>query len=119
MTQIIADKLQRCPQMTQIIADKYNKKVICGLQIHKNNKMEEYKYKNETYSIIGAAIEVHKELGGGFLEAVYQEALEEEFLFRKIPYQREQQLKIFYKGKELSKYYIADFVCYEKNNCGT
>jgi GxxExxY protein len=76
--------------------------------------MEEYKYTNETYAIIGAAMEVHKELGCGFLEPVYQEALENEFFYRKIPYQREQQLKIFYKSKELSKYYIADFICYNE-----
>ena len=55
---------------------------------------------------------VHRELGCGFLEAVYQEALEEEFKLRKIPYQREKQLTISYKGKTLSKKYQADFVCY-------
>ena len=72
-----------------------------------------YLYKNETYSIIGAAMEVHKILGAGFLEAVYQEALEKEFLLRKIPFEREKQLKIWYKGEELSKYYVADFLCYD------
>jgi GxxExxY protein len=70
-------------------------------------------YKNETYSIIGAAMEVHKVLGNGFLEAVYQEALEKEFLLRNIPCEREKHFKIWYKGQELSKYYIADFVCYD------
>jgi len=73
----------------------------------------DYLYKNETYSIIGAAMEVHKTLGAGFLEAVYQEALEKEFLLREIPFEREKQLKIWYKGEELSKYYVADFVCYD------
>ena len=70
-------------------------------------------YKNETYSIIGAAMEVHKILGAGFLEAVYQEALEKEFILRNVPYEREKQLKISYKGQELSKYYFADFLCFE------
>ena len=71
-----------------------------------------YLYKDETYAIIGAALEVHKILGAGFLEAVYQEALEREFLLRNIPFEREKQLKIWYKGQELSKYYVADFLCY-------
>jgi len=70
-------------------------------------------YKEEVYAIVGAAMEVHKILGAGFLEAVYQEALEKEFILRNIPYEREKQLKILYKGQELSKYYVADFLCYE------
>ena len=70
-------------------------------------------YKNETYSIIGAAMEVHKILGAGFLEAVYQEALEKEFILRNIPYEREKKLIIWYKGQELSKYYVADFICFD------
>jgi len=71
-------------------------------------------YKNEVYQIIGAAMEVHKELGCGFFEAVYQEALELELMFRKIPYQREKKLNIFYKGILLNKYYEADFICFDK-----
>jgi len=70
-------------------------------------------YKEEVYKIVGAAMEVHKILGSGFLEAVYQEALEKEFILRNIPYQREKQIKIWYKGQELSKYFVADFVCYD------
>ena len=70
-------------------------------------------YREEVYKIIGAAMEVHKILGAGFLEAVYQEALEKEFILRNIPYEREKHLKIFYKGQELSKFYIADFVCFD------
>lgn len=68
----------------------------------------------ETYSIIGAAMAVHNELGNGFLEAVYQEALEIEFLRQKIPYAREQELKISYHGQELKTLYKADFVCFGK-----
>ena len=71
-------------------------------------------YEKESYSIIGAAIAVHQELGCGFLEAVYQEALEKEFLIRNIPYKREIPLTIYYKNEPLDKFYAADFVCYDK-----
>ena len=67
-----------------------------------------------TYNIIGAAMEVHRTLGNGFLEAVYQEALEKEFKLRDIPYSREHMITISYKGESLSQYYKADFVCYNK-----
>jgi GxxExxY protein len=66
----------------------------------------------QTYDIIGAAMEVHKTLGCGFLETAYQEALVEEFLMRKIPFQREVGLPIEYKGKTLQTVYRADFVCF-------
>ena len=71
-------------------------------------------YKEESYAIVGAAMSVHGELGYGFFEAVYQEALEKEFAIKNIPYKREVLLPIYYKGTLLSKYYIADFVCYDK-----
>jgi GxxExxY protein len=71
-------------------------------------------YKNESYRVIGAAMEVYNEIGSGFLEAVYQEALEKEFCFQNIPYKREVSFPIYYKGELLSKKYIADFVCYDK-----
>jgi len=71
-------------------------------------------YKEEAYKIIGAAMEVHKELGCGFLETVYQEALEIEFKKHGIPFVRDQKLEIAYKGQTLSKYYVADFICYDK-----
>ena len=70
--------------------------------------------KNEVYQIIGAAMEVHKILGCGFLEAVYQEALELEFQIKKIPYEREKTLQIEYKSNILKKEYVADFVCFGK-----
>ena len=69
-------------------------------------------FKNESFKIIGAAMEVHRVLGCGFVEIVYQEALEEEFKKRIIPYEREKELLINYKGKNLSKTFRADFICY-------
>ena len=67
-----------------------------------------------TYGIIGAAIEVHKELGCGFLEAVYQEALEREFAGHEIPFKSQPVIRIVYKGKPLNKTYQPDFVCYDE-----
>jgi GxxExxY protein len=66
-----------------------------------------------TYAIIGACMEVHKELGHGFLEAVYQEALQYEFTQRGLPFVREVPLPIKYKERVLQCVYKADFICYE------
>lgn len=66
-----------------------------------------------TGKIINACMEIHNELGNGFLEPVYQEALEEDFKIQGIPYVREKLLPVMYKGKQLKKEYYADFVCYD------
>jgi len=55
---------------------------------------------------------VHSVLGCGFLEAVYQEALEREFQFLDIPHEREKELPVLYRGKQLKTFYKADFVCF-------
>lgn len=68
----------------------------------------------QTYSIIGAAMEAHRQLGRGFLEPVYQEALELEFQEREIPFVREVELPIFYKGQRLALRYRADFICFDQ-----
>jgi GxxExxY protein len=75
---------------------------------------EEFILKNECYEIIGCCMEVHKELGSGFLEAVYQEALEYELLRKKMLFDREVKLSISYKGHELEKKYYADFICFDE-----
>lgn len=69
-------------------------------------------YSEQSYAINGAAFKVYNTLGHGFLEAVYQEALEIEFHKQGIPYEREKELKILYDGVELKQTYRADFVCY-------
>jgi GxxExxY protein len=76
--------------------------------------MENLLYRDEVFEIVGAAMEVHTELGNGFLEPVYQESLEIELVLRKIPFESQKRLDLFYKGVELKKEYIPDFVCYGK-----
>lgn len=66
----------------------------------------------QTYKIIGAAMQVHTALGGGFLESVYQEALEIELQALGIPYEREKLLTITYREKTLKASFKADFVCF-------
>jgi GxxExxY protein len=67
----------------------------------------------ETYVILGAAMRVHSELGRGFLESVYQDALEVEFREQKIPYRREVSIPVFYHGIELASCFVADFICFD------
>jgi len=67
----------------------------------------------QTYAIIGVAMEVHTHLGYGFLEGVYQEALAIEFSQRDIPFERELDIPVSYKGELLACRYRADFVCFE------
>ena len=75
---------------------------------------EKILYKEEGFAIQGAIFEVYREMGAGFLEAVYQECLEKEFDRRNIPYQRKVELSLTYKGEPLVKTYEADLICYGK-----
>ena len=68
-------------------------------------------FENETHQVIGACMQVHQKLGSGFLESVYQEALEKEFQKQQIPFTRHQMLHILFDGKPLDKFFVADFVC--------
>jgi GxxExxY protein len=74
--------------------------------------MGELLLKNEVYAIVGAAIDVYNELKSGFLQAVYQEAMELELGLRCIPFEPQKELCIFYKGRCLEKRYVADLVCF-------
>ena len=74
--------------------------------------MPELLLRDEVYAIVGAAIEVYNELGSGFLEAVYQEAMELELASRQIRFEAQKELCIFYKGRCLNKKYCADLVCF-------
>ncbi len=71
-------------------------------------------YKEECFKIIGACFEVYNEKGCGFLEPVYQERLEIEHEYQHIPFIAHQELRLFYRGKELKQKFIPDFICYGK-----
>jgi len=74
--------------------------------------MKELICKEEVYAIMGAAMDVYWQLGRGFLEPVYQEALGIEFRRRRIPFEAQEEIVIHYKGEALKKKYVADFICY-------
>lgn len=73
-----------------------------------------YLLKDECYKVIGCAMKVHSELGCGFLEPVYQEALAIELEESGVPFLKEKVLDITYSGRILKKKYVADFVCYDQ-----
>ena len=70
-------------------------------------------FKEESYKIIGICMNIHSTLGNDFLEAVYCEVLEKEFVKNNIPYQREVKLDLFFNGEKLDKKYKADFICFD------
>ena len=80
----------------------------------KNQCEQELLFKDECFKIYGCIYEVNKKPGSGFLEAVYQEALEIELKQKNIPFASQKELEILYDGVPLSKKYIADIVCYNK-----
>ena len=68
--------------------------------------------KEEVYAVVGAAIDVHRELGPGFVESVYQEAMEIELSARDLPFVAQQPISVLYKGLTLKKQFFADLVCF-------
>ena len=79
-----------------------------------HEKHEKILYTDECYVIQGAIFEVYREMGNGFLEAVYQECIETELLDRNIPFQSRPKITIKYKNKQLSRFYQPDLVCFDK-----
>ncbi len=79
-----------------------------------NANERELLLKDEVYALVGAAMEVSNELGTGFLEAVYQEAMEVELAARRIPFAPQVRLQIIYKGSPLTREYIPDLICYDQ-----
>ena len=79
-----------------------------------DEKCESILYKDECYLIQGAVFEVYREMGGGFLEAVYLECLEIELKRRGVPFCRQVVLPLAYKGATLKQAYIPDLICYDK-----
>jgi GxxExxY protein len=77
-------------------------------------KGAEFLYQDESYVIRGAIFEVYKEMGCGFLEAVYQECLRKEFIRQNIPFREQVGLQLTYKGETLEQTYAPDFICYGK-----
>ena len=75
---------------------------------------EELLFKQECYAIQGAIFDVYREMGCGFLEAVYQECLEKEFRLRQLPFEAQKELVLSYKGEQLAQTYKPDFICYDK-----
>jgi len=69
-------------------------------------------FEHETFKVIGACMNVHKVLGNGFLESVYQEALEKKLKKLQIPFVRHKKLQILFDGAPLDKFFVANFVCY-------
>jgi GxxExxY protein len=76
--------------------------------------MSEFIFKDEGYKILGACFEVYKEKGCGFHEGIYQESLAIEFELQGIPFVEQPQIPVFYKGRQLKKCFVPDFICYDE-----
>lgn len=82
--------------------------------MHDIEDPEKVYFAEETYHVVGAAMEVYYKLGPGFLEGVYQRALAIELAMRDIPFQEQARFEIDYKGRSLGHEYIADFFCFDE-----
>ncbi len=76
--------------------------------------MTELLLKEEVYQVVGAAMDVYYHLGRGFLEPIYQQAMEIELRRRAIPFEPQRELIVYYKGQELEKKYQPDLICYDQ-----
>ncbi|MFD1294199.1 GxxExxY protein [Lutibacter holmesii] len=74
--------------------------------------MSKLLFEEETFKVIGACINVHKKLGSGFSETVYQQAIEKEFLQANIPFEQQKEVPIYYNGEPLNEFFTVDFLCY-------
>jgi len=81
---------------------------------HKRHENEKILYKDEVFRIQGAVFEVYREMGCGFLESVYQECMEKEFILSKIPFEAQKELQLIYKDEPLEQTYKPEFICYGK-----
>jgi GxxExxY protein len=79
-----------------------------------HQKHEKILYKEDAYAIQGAVFDVYREMGCGFMEAVYQECLEKEFTTRRIPFVAQKELTLTYKGAVLEQRYRPDFICFDR-----
>ncbi len=87
---------------------------VLALAMDQQNTANAFLFEEETYAIRGVIFEVYREMGCGFLEAVYQECLEKEFVLRNIPFVSRKDLTLSYKGQALKQTYKPDFICYGK-----
>ena len=78
------------------------------------SELSELLLKDEVDAVVGAAIEVHRELGSGFLEGIYQNAMQIELRARGVPFEAERLISISYKVRPLSQNYFADLVCFDQ-----
>jgi GxxExxY protein len=83
-----------------------------GTRKEREKMREDLLLKDEVYAVVGAAMEVYRTLSVGFLEAVYQEAMEIELGIRQIPFETQKKLQLFYKQRLMKKRYCADSICY-------
>ena len=74
--------------------------------------MTDILYREESYAIMGACFDVYNDKGNGFLEPVYQDCMEIELDYKKIPFEAQPKLDLFYRKQKLKHYYVPDFICY-------
>ena len=97
----------------KFVAEKKRRRRIKKNAIESYYQMSEYLYKSENFKIVGLCMEIHRILGNGLLEVVYNDALEFELKQHRIPYAREKEFAVQYKGVILPHKFYADFVVYD------